>query len=89
MIMDLLRIVSVVEIAVDVRGAEVPTFLISMGGESHEIRDFATQMLRHFRGTAWLVAKVVKAALQRHHTSVKDEEQQKIYRQIYENAKPS
>ena len=89
MITNLLTMASVVEIAVDVREAELRTSLSNLSGTVDQIKEQATQLVDFSSGTSWLVTTLVRAALERHHAYLEDEEQQEIHRRLYEDATPN
>ena len=89
MITNLLTLSSVVEIAVDVREAELRTSLSNLSGTVDQIKEQAAQLVGFSSGTSWLVTSLVRSALERHHTYLEDEEQQEIYRRLYEDAAPN
>ena len=88
MITNLLTLASVVEIAVDVREAELRTSLSNLSGTVDQIKEQAAQLVDFSSGTSWLVTSLVRSALERHHTYLEDEEQQEIHRRLYEDAVP-
>ena len=89
MITNLLTLASVVEIAVDVREAELRTSLSNLSGTVDQIKEQAAQLVDFSSGTSWLVTSLVRSALERHHTYLEDEEQQEIHRHLYEDAAPN
>ena len=89
MIANLLHLASVVEIAVDVREAELRTSLSNLSGTADQMKEQAAQLVDFSSGTSWLVTSLVRSALKRHHTYLEDEEQQEIHRRLYEDAAPS
>lgn len=89
MISNLLTMASVVEIAVDVREAELRTSLSNLSGTVDQIKEQAAQLVNFSSGTSWLVTSLVRSALERHHTYLEDEEQQEIHRRLYEDAAPN
>ena len=89
MIANLLNLASVVEIAVDVREAELRTTLSNLSGNADQIKEQAAQLVDFSSGTSWLVTSLVRSALERHHTYLEDEEQQEIHRRLYEDAAPN
>ncbi|KAK0507954.1 hypothetical protein JMJ35_009843 [Cladonia borealis] len=89
MITNLLTLASVVEIAVDVREAELRTSLSNISGTADQIKEQAAQLVDFSSGTSWLITSLVRSAMKRHHTYLEDEEQQEIHRRLYEDAAPS
>ena len=89
MITNLLTLASVVEIAVDVREAEIRTSLSNLNGSIDQIKEQAAQLVDFSSGTSWLVTSLVRSALERHHTYLEDEEQQEIHRRLYDDAAPN
>lgn len=89
MITNLLTLASVVEIAVDVREAEIRTSLSNLSGTVDQIKEQARQLVDFSSGTSWLVTTLVKSALERHHAYLEDREQQEIHRRLFEDATPS
>ena len=89
MITNLLTLASVVEIAVDVREAELRTSLCNLSGTVDQMKEQAAQLVDFSSGTSWLVTSLVRSALERHHTYLEDEEQQEIHRRLYEDAAPN
>ena len=83
MITNLLTLASVVEIAVDVREAELRTSLSNLSGTADQIKEQAAQLVDFSGGTSWLVTSLVRSALK------EDDEQQEIHRRLYEDAAPS
>ena len=89
MIANLLTLTSVVEIAVDVREAELRTSLSNLSGNVDQINEQATQLVDFSSGTSLLVTTLIRSALERHHAYLEDEEQQEIHRRLYEDAAPN
>lgn len=89
MITNLLTLASVVEIAVDVREAELRASLSNLTGTVDQIKEQAMQLVDFSSGTSWLVATLVRSALERHHVHLEDEGQQEIHRRLYEDATPN
>ena len=89
MITNLLTLASVVEIAVDVREAELRTSLSNISGAVDLIKEQATQLVDFSSGTSWLVTTLIRSALARHHAYLEDEGQQEIHRRLYEDATPN
>ena len=77
-----------VEIAVDVREAELRTSLSNLSGTADQMKEQAAQLVDFSSGTSWLVTSLVRSALKRHHAYLEDEEQQEIHRRLYEDAAP-
>ena len=73
MIANLLHLASVVEIAVDVREAELRTSLSNLSGTADQMKEQAVQLVDFSSGTSWLVTSLVRSALKRHHTYLEDE----------------
>ena len=88
-ITNLLTLASVVEIAVDVREAELRTSLSNPSGTVDKIKEQAAQLVDFSSGTSCLVTSLVRSALEKHHTYLEDEEQQEIPRRLYEDAAPN
>ena len=88
MITNLLTLASVVEIAVDVREAELRTSLSNLNGTVDQIKGQAMQLVDFSSGTSWLVTTLIRSALERHHAYLEDEGQQEIHRRLYEDATP-
>ena len=89
MITNLLTLASVVEIAVDVREAELRTSLSNLNGTVDQIKEQAMQLVDFSSGTSWLVTTLIRSALERHHAYLEDEGQQKIHQRLYEDATPN
>lgn len=89
MITNLLTLASVVEIAVDVREAELRTSLSNMNGTVDQIKVQAMQLVNFSSGTSWLVTTLIRSALERHNAYLEDEGQQEIHRRLYEDATPN
>ena len=89
MIANLLTLASVVEIAVDVREAELRTSLSSLDGTDDQIEEQARQLVDFSSGTSWLVTTLVRSALERHHAYLEDKEQQDIHQRLFEDATPN
>ena len=89
MITNLLTLASVVEIAVDVREAELRTSLSNLNGTVDQIKEQAVQLVDFSSGTSWLVTTLIRSALERHHAYLEDEGQQEIHRRLYEDATPN
>ena len=89
MIANLLTLASVVEIAVDVREAELRTSLSNLDGTVDQIKEQARQLVDFSSGTSWLVTTLVRSALERHHAYLEDKEQQEIHRRLFEDATPN
>ena len=89
MISNLLTLASVVEIAVDVREAELRTSLSNLTGTVDQIKEQAMQLVDFSSGTSWLVTSLIRSALEKHHAYLEDEGQQEIHRRLYENATPN
>ena len=89
MIANLLHLASVVEIAVDVREAELRTSLSNLSGIAEQMKEQAAQLVDFSSGTSWLVTSLVRSALKRHHTYLENEEQQETHRRLNEDAAPS
>ena len=89
MIANLLTLASVVEIAVDVREAELRTSLSNLDGTVDQIEEQARQLVDFSSGTSWLVTTLVRSALERHHAYLEDKEQQDIHQRLFEDATPN
>lgn len=89
MITNLLTLASVVEIAVDVREAELRTSLSNLDGTVDQIKEQARQLVDFSSGTSWLVTTLVRSTLERHHAYLEDKEQQEIHRRLFEDATPN
>ena len=89
MITNLLTLASVVEIAVDVREAELRTSLSNLDGTVDQLEEQARQLVDFSSGTSWLVTTLVRSALERHHAYLEDKEQQDIHRRLFEDAIPN
>lgn len=79
---------AVVEIAVDVRGAELRCGLSNMGGTSGETQEQAQQMIHFSNATSRHVSRLVHEMLEEQQVFLNDD-QQKTMRLDYASAQPS
>ncbi len=77
-----------IEVAVDVRGAELRYGLSNMGGNQAEMREQAQQMMQFSMATSQHVSRLVNDMLEEQQVFLNDDKQ-KMMRLEFESAQPS
>ena len=81
---------AVIELAVDIREAELRSGLNSIGSTSAGMQDQAQEMIRFSNGTSWHVCRLVQDMLEEQQVFLNDDEQNKLRHEYeYVSAQPS